>query len=388
MFGAISKHLRNKLTKYFLVLFLVSCNSSIYADATEDMLEKLTNTHGVSGFEYPVRDLLERYWSKYKIDYERDGVGNLVGVWRANTGKKPKILIMAHMDEVGFLVKSIDLNGFINVIPLGGWMDHVLWSQNWTITTPTHEIPAVSGMDPPHVLTDFTKSPVVNKNMLFLDTGKSLEELKKMGVRPGVPVTPTQAFKKLSAKKYVGKAFDDRVGLVLMIDMMRQISYNSDILKSVDIVFAATVQEELGMRGSKAVYESLKPDLVLNIEAGIAKDYPTQFANDKGPALAKGPALFIYDGSMVPNSKLVSFMAVVAEKNNIPIQWESEVSYGQDASCLQTAGRGMPAINIGVPIRYAHSHIGMMDRDDYNNTLALLVETLKSLDSVSVKSFF
>lgn len=357
----------------------------IFADQTQDTLATLCDAYGASGFEQDVRKLLINYWADQEVAYKVDGMGNLLGWQKKQSIDKPTILVMAHMDEVGFLVSKINDGGFISLNPLGGWVDHVLWSQKWAIRKPDgHYIYSISGMDAPHVLSDFTKTPHADKSMLFLDTGLSKSELIEQGIRPGMPVVPAQRFQVLHGKKYAAKAFDDRAGLAVMIDLMRQINKDPSLLDQVNIVYAATVQEELGMRGSKTVYDSLKPDIVLNIEAGIARDYPTQFTKDDMPRLGMGPSLFVYDASMMPNQNLVQKIADVASLNRIPIQWELENSYGQDASCLQSAGKGMPAINIGIPIRYAHSHIGIMDRDDYDNTLRLLIHTIKALDKPTI----
>lgn len=381
--------MKNLFSKIILCLFLLIfyTRGVVYADNTKDMLEKLCNAYGVSGFEQDIRDILIKYWKEQNIDYKIDGMGNLVGKFSSHANKKPTLLIMAHMDEVGFMTTKINDDGFINVNPLGGWLDHVIWSQKWVIRTPSGEyISAVSGMDAPHVLTDFTTTPPANKGMLFLDTGMTKQELANLGIRPGLPVIPDFKFQQLSNERYAAKSFDDRVGLAMMIDIMKLINSDATFVKKINVVFAATVQEELGMRGSKAVYESLKPDLVINIEAGIAKDYPTQFATDNNPKLGHGPAIFIYDGSMMPNQNLVQKLEEVAHAYNIPVQWESENSYGEDASCLQSAGKGMPAVNIGVPVRYAHSHIGIIDRKDYDNTLKLLAKMILTLDADLIKT--
>ncbi|MGC0371668.1 MAG: hypothetical protein DGJ47_000367 [Rickettsiaceae bacterium] len=364
----------------YFYLLLISSNS-VYADTSLENLKKLCNAYGVSGFEGDVREILSKYWTENKIQYEIDGMGNLIGKFTTHSETKPTLLVMAHMDEVGFITSEIDDDGFIRVVPLGGWMDHVLWSQKWVIRTPDGQyITAVSGMDAPHVLSDFTKSPIANKNMLFLDTGLSKKELIDLGIRPGLAVIPDFKFQKLSETRYAAKAFDDRVGLAIILDLIRIINNDPKLLSKINVVFAATVQEELGMRGSKVVYESLKPNIVINIEAGIARDYPTQFTKNSIPKLGLGPAIFIYDGSMMPNQNLVHALGEISKKNTIPIQWELELSYGQDASCLQSAGKGMPAVNIGIPVRYAHSHIGIIDRNDYDNSIKLLKEVILHLD--------
>lgn len=370
---------------HIILSTLLLITALLPADETELLLEKLCNAEGPSGFEKPVRAILEKEWSNQSVEYTIDGAGNLVGTLpsgpKAKGKEKPKILVMAHMDEVGFLTTKVDDDGFIAAIPLGGWMDHVVWGKLWKIQVGNTSIPAVSGMDPPHVLSDFTKSPTVTKEQFFLDTGLTKAELDALGVRPGLGVAPDFRFTILKpGEKYLGKAFDDRAGLTLMVDLMKEFKGR---LEEIDcqIVFAATVQEELGMRGSKAVYETLKPDIVLNIEAGIARDYPTQFTKGREPALGKGPTLFIYDGSMLPNQDFVAAIERIAKENAIPMQWEVENSYGQDASCLQMAGRGMPAVNIGIPVRYAHSHYGMIDRRDYDNTLKLVIKVIENMNA-------
>ncbi|MCP3965426.1 MAG: M42 family metallopeptidase [Lentisphaerae bacterium] len=373
--------------KTFIVLAISFSSALIWADATENVLAELSNAHGVSGFEKPVRKILEKQWKEQGINFEIDGMGNLVGKFSSYSAKKPTILVMAHMDEVGFLVTQINENGFLRVQPLGAWVTHVVWSQKWVIGTGSQYITAISGMDPPHVLADEFSIPPVDFSKMFLDTGLNKKDLQAMGIRPGLPVTPATKFQVLKAnKRYAGKAFDDRAMLAVILDLMKYINSNKELLEKVNVVFAATVQEEVGMRGAQTVYASLKPDLVLNLEAGIAKDYPTQFTEQQPPKLGGGPTVFIYDWSMLPNPNLVAMIAKTAKNNKIPMQWESEYNYGQDASRLQSSGQGMPAVNIGIPIRYAHSHIGIIDRDDYNNTVKLLAKVISSLDTKTIKA--
>lgn len=355
----------------------------------EKILAEFSNAPGAVGFEYPVRKLIENYWKRFPIEYDIDGMGNLVGCFKKFKKENPTILIMAHMDEIGFLTTEITKDGYIRVIPLGCWLDHVLWSQKWIIYHHGLTIPAISGIDAPHMLSDHDMKedlPLKQKQM-FLDTGLTREALKKLGIRPGLPVVPdVQFLKQKNENRYVGKAFDDRVGLAVIIRLIEAITQNLIILDKINLTFAATVQEEVGLRGAKVIYESLKPDIVINLEFGAARDYPCQFAADDQPALGKGPTLFIYDHGMLPNAQLLEFIYQTAQKNNIPTQWEHEVSYGQDGASIQASGKGVPAINIGIPVRYAHSHYGIMDKNDYDNAVKLLNVTLNNMDSFSRKT--
>jgi putative aminopeptidase FrvX len=208
-----------------------------------------------------------------------------------------------------------------------------------------------------------------------------------MGVRPGLPITPVGEFRVIvPGKRYSGKAFDDRVALAVITDLLARIRLQPGRFKHLNLQFAATVQEEVGMRGAMALASALKPDVTLNLEAGIARDYPTQFAQGTGPALGQGPTVFVFDGSMVPNAHLVNFIRDVANQRRIPFQWESELNYGQDASRLQCAPGGSMAINLGIPVRYPHSHHSLMDRKDYDLMLALLENLLASMGQAEIEA--
>jgi len=349
----------------------------------EQLLAELSNALGAVGFEYPVRKLMEAYWKKFPIEYDVDGMGNLVGCFKKSKKENPTILIMAHMDEIGFLTTEITENGYIKVIPLGCWLHHVLWSQKWIIYHNGLAIPAISGVDAPHMLSDddIKEELPLKQTQMFLDTGLTKEALEKLGIRPGLPVVPDVQFStQKNENRYVGKAFDDRAGLAVIIRLMEKITQNPNLLDKVNVTFAATVQEEVGLRGAKVIYESIKPDIAINLEFGAARDYPCQFAIDDTPVLGEGPTLFIYDHGMLPNANLLEFIYQTAKKNNIPTQWEHEVNYGQDGTSLQASGKGIPAINIGIPVRYAHSHYGVMDKADYDNTVNLLYASLNNIN--------
>lgn len=353
-------------------------------DETEQLIESLTNLPGTSSFESSVRDKIIELWKENSGSITVDRVGNVVAEMKPGDPDKDRltVLIMAHMDEAGFIVTKVDEKGFIRARPLGGWIDHVLWAHLWHITVGDRTIEAVTGMDAPHVLTNFDTPPEVKSSHLFFDTGLSRERLLELGVRPGLPITPAANFRVLDpGKRYAAKALDDRAPLAMMTELLDEIKRNPEPYRDLKVVFAATVQEEVGMRGATALAGDVDPDVILNAEMGIAKDYPTQFATQTSPELGKGPALFAYDGSMLPSPRLVDFIYQLARRENIPTQWESEDQYSQDASSLQLSGRGVHAINIGLPTRYGHSHWGIMDRQDYDLMLQLLMATLRELSA-------
>ena len=177
---------------------------------------------------------------------------------------------------------------------------------------------------------------------------------------------------------------DDRVGLAVITEALRQLR-NRPHTNNVQV--AATVQEEIGLRGASVVQASTRPDIVINLEIGIASDFPLLTSPTLSQeALGKGPGIFVYDRSMIPNNNYINWIIRLAEENNIPYQFESVTGYGQDAAMLQKSAQGIPAVNIGIPTRYGHSQSGVIDREDYDNTVKLVVAMIEKLSASEVES--
>ncbi|KTC81020.1 endo-1,4-beta-glucanase [Legionella cherrii] len=358
-----------KLNGLTIGLMLISATTGAVAD--EYSLVKLTDLAGASGFEKSVRDLVKQQWQQSMSNLTVDGMGNLIGQYKEDQ-KGPHVLLMAHMDEVGYMVESITPDGFLKIIPLGGIPASVIFAQRWTVSTPNGPILAYSGMDSTHLLEEAKKNNLPAANAVFLDIGAESKEQAetKFMVRPGLQVTPASQFSPLSENRFLAKALDDRLGLALIGDVLDSIK-NKD--RPNQLYAAATVQEEVGLRGASTVYQSTHPDITINVEVGIADDYPALVAKRKGRiALGKGPTLFVYDRSMIPHQELLNWILDLAKNNNIQVQLESEVGYGQDGSKVQGSGSGVPSINIGVPIRYAHQQAGVFDKRDYDQAVKLV----------------
>lgn len=346
---------------------------------TIERVKALSNLDGASGNEQTIRNYVVNQLKDKRGDITVDKLGNVLFGFHTYNPNLKTVLLMAHMDEVGFVITDIDEKGYLRVMPLGGWSQHAIWAHSWRIVlSKGRSITAISGIDPPHILTDFTQAPKINLNQFFLDTGLSSKQLKEKGIRPGLTIVPDVKFKRFG-RFYQGKALDDRLGIAALFSVIESLKTNTKLQKQLNIIFAFTTQEELGMRGSKIIGQRLNPDVVLNVEAGIAHDYPMQFTNKNGPQLGKGPSLFIYESSMLPDSELVEYLVDISKRNNIPIQWESEPSYGQDGANIQQSGHGSAAINIGIPVRYAHSHYGIFDNADLINCENLLVNAVLSM---------
>ncbi|CAM3400269.1 M42 family metallopeptidase [Legionella longbeachae] len=359
------------MKKINAVLMVLMMTGAFAVSADQNSLAKLTDLAGASGFEKSVRDVVKQQWQQSMSRVTVDGMGNLIGLYKDNP-QGPNVLLMAHMDEVGYMVESITPDGFLKIIPLGGIPASVIFAQRWTVSTPNGPILAYSGMDSTHLIEEPKKNKLPAVNAVFLDIGAETKEQAEtqFNVRPGLQVTPASQFSPLSENRYLAKALDDRLGLALIGDVLESIKNKQHPNQ---LFTAATVQEEVGLRGASTVFNSTHPDVTINVEVGIADDYPALIAARKGKiALGKGLTLFVYDRSMIPHQELLSWILDLAKKNNIQVQLESEIGYGQDGSKVQGSGSGVPSINIGVPIRYAHQQAGVFDKRDYDQAVKLI----------------
>lgn len=335
-----------------------------------ELLEKLTNAYAPSGFEDSVAELIKKAWQPQLKSLHEDGVGNLIGVKKGQ--RDTRILLMAHMDEVGFMVSDIDDSGLVKVQALGGIMPHVIPAQKLVIVTEQGPVTAYTGIDSPHSIAREARASarLIASNQLFLDIGAKDKQdaIKNFHVSPGQAVSFDSRFTHLGGSRYLAKALDDRLGLALLTDVLKDNPKPQNTL-----LFAATVQEEVGLRGAKVVYEQTKPDVVFNLEVGIASDFPLRLGRKSAPvALGKGPTIFVFDASMIPNHKLVAWAVKVANKHHIPVQLETEAGYGEDGAAVQTSGHGVSSINITVPVRYAHQQASIFDANDYKQAVKLL----------------
>ncbi len=255
-------------------------------DTTVTLLKELTEAHGVPGYETEVRALVRRYLEPLGT-IEQDRIGSLI-CRQGDSG--PRVMLAGHMDEIGFMVHHITKEGFLRFVPLGGWWDQVLLGQRVIVKTHKGDIPGVIGAKPPHLLPQEERNKVVEKKEMYIDIGAtSQEEVEALGVRLGDPVVPDAPFRVMaSGKVYLGKAFDDRVGVALMIEALRHFSQNPhpNILYGV-----ATVMEEVGTRGAKTSAEVVNPDVAIILESDICGDVPGIKPEESSVKLGGGPTL-------------------------------------------------------------------------------------------------
>ena len=354
-------------------------------DDLELLLEELTNAYGPTGFEGPVRSIMQRELSPLCHHLETDGIGSLMGRLDGGEASGPRVMMAAHMDEVGLMVKYVTTEGYVKFQTLGGWLDQALINQRWVILTGKGPIPGVTGIKTPHVMSQETRTQLFKREQMFIDVGAtSLQDAQeRLGIRPGDPIAPDSRFTPLSGGQlYLSKAWDDRVGLAVMIQVIKRLK-ESTVPSTVYAV--ATVQEEVGLRGAQTSSYSIQPDIGISLEAGVAGDYPGTSQEESQEKLGQGPAVFLHDTSMIPNLRLRDLFIEVAQEKEIPLQFDVLSGYGEDGAEMQRSHGGAPSINIAVPTRYLHSHYGVISRQDFDRTVELVTAVIQRLDVDTVR---
>ena len=350
-------------------------------DRTEELLKKLTEAPGVPGYESRVRQIIrEALPSDAAI--EQDRIGSIIARLDGDM-PAPKVLVAAHMDEVGFMVRYITEEGFIKFIPLGGWWDQVVLAQRVVIKTHKGDVLGIVGAKPPHILAKEERAKLVEKREMYIDIGAtSAKEVADAGVRQGDPIVPVSEFAILAnPKTYMCKAWDDRVGCGLMIQLLHALSEQAH---PNTIYGAGTVMEEVGLRGARTSTSMISPDVAIILDSDIAGDVPGIKKEESAVKMGGGPTMLIYDAMMIPNLKLRDMVIDLAAELDIPLQLSAMEGGATDGGFISLHQEGVPAVVIAVPARHIHSHDSIIHRDDYDRALTLLTELVKRLDAETV----
>jgi endoglucanase len=349
-------------------------------DETIQLLRALSDSPGPSGFEEPVRKIMVERMRPLAEKISYDGLGSVIAV-QGTSG--PRIMVDAHMDELGGVIRRVTNDGYLTMQMLGGWLDQALVDQRWTIIGSKGPVRAITGIRDIHIVPAEERTRVYPRESIFLDVGaKSAAEVAQMGLAPGDPVAPDAPFAVMNGtQSYLGKAWDDRVGCAVVIEAMRKLSKAPHPNQ---IFWVATVQEEIGLRGAHSAADVVKPEIGIAIEGGVTRDAPRVGAEEAQELLGGGPAIFLYDSSALPNLKLVKMIKQVAKEKNIPLQTDLIQGYGDDSAEIQKSNGGVPTANLVVPVRYTHSHNGIMNRSDFDYMVDLVVGVLQGLDAKAV----
>ncbi len=362
-------------------------------------LGTLCDSFGPSGFERePVR-VVKNYVKDFVDEISSDKLGSLLFKKHGMT-KEPVILVPGHIDEVGFVVSGINKEGFLAFNPIGGWFDQVLLGQRVKVRTKDGNLLlGVIAATPPHVLPPNERDKVIKKEKMFIDIGCSNEqEAKKLGVRIGDPVVPDSIFSTIQKTVFeekeekgtmtlaLGKGFDDRVGTFIAVEAVRRLR-KENIKHPNTVIGAATVQEEVGLRGARTTAHIVRPDACLTLDVEVSGDVPGIEAHKAPAKMGKGPTILTYDSSMIPNQALKELVIETAEQSKIPYQLSQAARGGTDAGIIHISNAGCPTVVLGVATRHIHSHVGMLSLDDVENCIKLVIEVIKRLDLATVNSF-
>jgi endoglucanase len=350
-------------------------------DSRTQFLKELVETPGAPGFEGEVARVMERRL-KGVGTFSRDRLGSFICEKKGVAGG-PKVMLAGHLDEVGFLVKSIGKDGFVRFLPLGGWWGHVVLAQRLTILTRQGPVTGVVGSKPPHELRDEDRKRVLEIRDMFIDVGAASDwdVRKKLDIRPGDPIVPESSFATMANPNLLlAKAWDNRVGCALAAETLLGLKGATHP----NTVYAvATVQEEVGLRGAQTSATKIAPDVAFALDVGIAHDIPGTEGDEK---LGGGPLVVIYDASAIPNRGLVDLVVDTAKKLKLPLQFESVERGGTDAGRIHMSGEGVPSLSMGIAARYIHSHVSIIDKRDLDQTVRLLVAVVKRLDRKTVSA--
>lgn len=349
-----------------------------------ELIEKLSDAYGVSGFEDEVL-LIAREYLKDIADFEEDSMRNLYIRPRYNKGGRPSVMLDAHADEVGFMVQAIKPDGTLRFIPVGGWNEKSLPSSKVAVFTKSGYITGVIAAQPPHLMTAEQRNAPVSYSTLFIDIGATSDrEAAEWGVEVGAPVVPAKCFS--SDKKhgiFHGKAFDDRLGVAALLKAVKELE-NTPL--SVDIIGVISSQEEVGDRGIVAVMHNVKPDAAICIEGCPADDTsaPSYMIQD---ALHGGVMLRHMDATVICTPRFNAFAREVAESCGIKVQMAVRSGGGNNGAHIISANGATPVIVAGIPVRYIHTFNCIAAEDDFASVVNLCKELIKKLDGKVIKGF-
>ncbi|MGC6428551.1 MAG: M42 family metallopeptidase [Flavobacteriales bacterium] len=337
-----------------------------------ELLAEICEAAGAPGFEQRIREIVIREVTPLVDEVRLDNMGNVTAIKKGKESKK--VMIGAHMDEIGFIVTHIDDNGFLRFHTLGGFDPKTLTAQR-VIVHGKKDLVGVMGSKPIHVMTpeERTKSPKTTD--YFIDMGMPKKEVEKF-IQIGNPITRER--KLIEMGNCINcKSIDNRVSVFILIEALRELKETP-----YDVYGVFTVQEEVGIRGANVSTQEIQPDFGFGLDTTIAYDVPGAAPHEKITELGKGTAIKVMDSSTICDYRMVEYMKQIAKNNNIKHQLEILTGGGTDTAGIQrfTAG-GSIAGAVSIPTRHIHQVIEMADKDDIRSSIDLLVACISSLDS-------
>ncbi len=336
-----------------------------------ELLAKLSNIPGVSGFEHEAQRLVGDELRPYADELSIDRLGNVIALRKARKPSREKpyrLIYCAHVDEIGFMVSAIDERGFIYFVPIGGFDARTLPSHRVTVYGTAGERPTtIEGVIPgkPGWMTDDEdRKRVIPMDELFVDTGLPPERVKA-AVQVGDVINLSKQFEVLNDEIVTGRNFDDRIGTYALVESFRRIENNT-----VDVYAVSTVQEEVGVRGAPTAAHAIQADICVAIDGSLPSDIPFAKSHREQCPIGGGTGIYLMDNRTIGDRDLLRGLMDTCEKHGIPFQ--RNIGGGTDASVVQRTGSGAKATTIGAPTRYMHSTVQMCHVRDIQATVDLL----------------
>ena len=351
-------------------------------EKTFQRIKELTELQGTSGFEEDIRAYMKEHMTPLVDEIQYDGLGGIFGLKRNKADDAPRVMVAAHMDEVGFMLTQINDNGLFRVVPLGGWNPYVVSAQRFTLKTSKGNYPCISSSVPPHLLRGTSGQKQLEVTDVLFDAGfESKEEAESFGVRPGDTIVPqVETIKTANGKNIISKSWDNRYGCTMVLEALEALQ-NEQLGHT--LIAGANVQEEVGLRGAKPAVHKFRPDLFFAVDCSAADD--TQTKKGTYGHLGEGTLLRIFDPGMITLKNMREYLLDTAETNNIPYQYFVSKG-GTDAGAAHTSNDGVPSSVIGVCGRYIHTHQTMFSIKDFEAAREMLIQVLKGLDKSTVNT--
>lgn len=351
-------------------------------DKSFKLIKDLTELQGISGNEGRVRDYLKEHMTPLVDEVKVSGLGNVFGVKKSNEDNAPKLMLAAHMDEVGFMVSRITKNGSLAVVPIGGWNPYSVSAQRYTLQTRKGDYVCISSSVAPHLLRGAKGASALKVQDILFDAGfTSEEEALEYGARPGDSIVPeTETVYTANKQNIIAKAWDNRYGCAVMLETLQAVK---DVNLASTLIAGATVQEEVGLRGVKGAVHEYQPDVFLAVDCSPAND--TEGKKEEFGQLGEGFLLRVQDPGHITHKGMREFLFDTAETHHIPYQFFFSKG-GTDAGAAHTMNAGVPSAVIGVAGRYIHGHQTLFRISDYDAAKEMLQKVVTTFDRTTLET--
>lgn len=336
-----------------------------------ELLQQLTETTGVAGAEKEVRLLIRDLIADHVDSWRVDSMGNLLALKKGTGERALKVLVDAHMDEVGLMITGIDSDGTLQFAPVGGLSPRTLLGK--VVQVGSKKRAGVIGAQPIHLLKSSQREKLVKIEAMRIDIGAKKKENAASKVSIGDRATFLTPYEEIG-RTAVGKAFDNRAGCAALIELLRGDPYPFDLHA------AFTVQEEVGLRGAHVAAFATRPDVALVLECTPAYDLPNERDVSPNVALGRGPSIYVMDRVTIQDPRLVSHIVRTAEAREIPFQIRQPGGGGTNTAVIQRNTGGIPAATIATPARYIHGPASMINLDDFDHVIRLADAVLRGLE--------